>query len=1129
LSEKSSPLPHAPFPDELSALRADRLQEVIDSIPAPVFFKDREGVYRGCNEAFCTFVGFAREQILGQTVFAVAPADLAEIYHRADLDLMEQGGVQVYEAKVRFADGSERDVMFHKAVMRTSADEVEGLVGVMLDITARKRLEDQVLAISRGVSGVAGEGFFPSLVEHLAAALGADIALVGMRKSGDPTQVCTCAVWVDGAPGEDFCYPLKGTPCEQANLYGLCSYPERVRQQFPDDPFLAEMQVEAYLAAPLVDSSGDILGVLAVLFRQALDEPGHIEALLKIFASRASAELELIRSDEALHDSERRLRAIFENTFEMAGLLAPDGRVLGANRTSLDLVGVQESEVLGRYFWETPWWRHSESEAARVRAAVEHAAGGSPVIMQTSHVDRHGKLRHIEFSVKPVHEGDRVLYLVPEGHDITEFKQVESALRESEARFRSIYDTTPDAMLLVQPAEGVIIGVNQGFCAITGYARADVVGRTSLELQLWVDEDDRARFYQQMERDGVVNNLEAEFRMHDGSLRFGLLSARLIQISGEPLMLLVVRDVNDLKATEMALRQSEDRYQAFIANSTEGIFRADLEPAMPLDLPFDEQVEFIIEHVKVSECNQQFAKLYGFETAEQMHGRYSLEFYDPDSIREVVIAFIEGGFRVGERETRQYDREGREIWLETSLVGTVEGDRLVRIWGTRRNVTERRHQLETLEYMANHDSLTGLPNRFWLKRTMEAALERRLQDGDRLALLLIDLDRFKDVNDSLGHHAGDVLLKQLGLRLSEYLKPQRCHLVRLGGDEFAVLLPLFSEPRRPHKLASELLRLIKLPFELDGLHVEVGASIGISCFPEHGNSTATLLRCSDVAMYEAKKDVRGYRLYDAASDPNSPERLALLSELGHAIRSGQMVLHYQPKVDLRRETLVGFEALVRWQHPVRGLIPPAEFVPYAELGSLIVPLTRAVLEQALAQWRSWTDAGFDTTMAVNISPRMLMDEELVQTVEGLVQNYRVPPGSLEFEFTETALFHDPVHAEEVMSRFHAMGIRLSVDDFGTGYSSLSLLRRLPLQTLKVDRSFVGQMVSNDVDMNLVSSTVTLAHNLGLQVVAEGVENAETLDALAEIDCDEAQGFFVARPMPAGEVEVWLARSRWSRR
>jgi len=1103
-----------------------RLQKVLDSIPAPVFCKDRQGVYRGCNDAFCQFVGASREQIIGQTVYGVAPRELADVYHRADMELMESGGVQIYETKVHAADGSDRDVIFHKSVMLSEDEEVEGLVGVMLDITPRKRLEEHVLALARGVSPAAGETLFVALVKHLAEALDADAAMVGTNSPDAPDTICTRAVWADGAVNENVCYELTGTPNERVARDGLCSYPDKVQQSFPDDRLLAEMGATAYVGAPLLDSRGKVLGVLAVFYRQPLQELRQIENLTRIFASRASAELELIKRDEELLDSERRLRAIFENTMELSGLLSPEGVLLRANGTALEMIGAREEEVFGKLFWETPWWNHSEQQAERLRMAIEEAATGKSVAFEAAHVDRNGEERIIDFSLKPVFEQGKTIYLVPEGHDITELKQTELALRESEERFRSIFDTSPDAMLLVQPDEKQIVGVNQGFCDLTGYTHDQVVGGSSLDIGLWHDLSDRELFYRELERGGVINNMEATFCMQDGSLRIGLLSSRSVQLSEEPLLLLVVRDITDLKAAEMALRQSEDRYQAFVANSTEGIFRADIEPPMPLALPVGEQLEYIIENVKVSECNEEFARLYGFDLAEQMVGRYSMEYYDPDSIREVVIAFVEGGYRVSDIETRQYDREGREIWLATSLVGTVEDGRLIRMWGTRRDVSERKRQLETLEYMANHDSLTGLPNRYWLKRVAEEALDRRLVDTGRMALLLIDLDRFKDVNDSLGHHAGDVLLKQLGLRLSSYLKGESYQLVRLGGDEFAVLVPLFDVPRRPQQLAAELLRLIKQPFELEGLHVEISGSVGISCFPEHGNSVSTLLRCADVAMYQAKSDVRGYRLYDADNDPNTPERLALFSELGGAIRDGQLVLYFQPKIDLQTEALVGFEALVRWQHPLRGLIPPNEFIPYAELGALIVPLTHEVLEQALRRWRSWADEGFHVTMAVNISPRMLMDEELVQTVERLVQKYRVTPGNLEFELTETALFHDPDHAETVLNRFHSMGISLSIDDFGTGYSSLSLLKRLPLQTLKVDRSFVSPMVSNEVDMNLVSSTVNLAHNLGLRVVAEGVENAETLDALAELGCDEAQGFYIARPLPAEDVPEWRDRVRW---
>jgi diguanylate cyclase (GGDEF)-like protein len=427
------------------------------------------------------------------------------------------------------------------------------------------------------------------------------------------------------------------------------------------------------------------------------------------------------------------------------------------------------------------------------------------------------------------------------------------------------------------------------------------------------------------------------------------------------------------------------------------------------------------------------------------------------------------------------------------------------------------------EELASHDALTGLPNRSLLKDRVDQALAASSRTGRCPALLLLDLDRFKEINDTLGHHHGDLLLQQVGRRLQESLRAADT-VARLGGDEFVVLLP---DPPSPHAAlvaAEKLLAALTEPFVLDDVTLDVEGSFGLAVHPEHGTTFETLLQHADVAMYAAKETHAGVCLYEPNQDANSPRRLALLGELRQAIADDeQLVLHYQPKVQVDGGSVTGVEALVRWQHPKHGLLGPMEFVPAAERTGLIRPLTLKVLSDALTQARAWTDAGLPPMrMAVNISTRCLLDADFADQVEELLRVTGMSATQLELEITESTIMTDPEHAMAVLVRLAESGVSLAIDDFGTGYSSLSYLKRLPVHQLKIDRSFVTDMDRGASDEAIVRSSVDLARNLGLDVVAEGVETERTWQQLADLGCDQAQGFYFARPMPASELPAWLA-------
>ncbi|HLZ30315.1 MAG TPA: amino acid permease [Chloroflexota bacterium] len=465
--------------------------------------------------------------------------------------------------------------------------------------------------------------------------------------------------------------------------------------------------------------------------------------------------------------------------------------------------------------------------------------------------------------------------------------------------------------------------------------------------------------------------------------------------------------------------------------------------------------------------------------------------------------------------------DGTVRWIESRgrTLYDADGTR-VRVTGTSMDITDRKEAEEALLHQALHDGLTGLPNRTLLQDRVSQAILAAQRENAPLSLLLVDLDRFKEINDTFGHHYGDLLLQQIGPRLRGVLRAADT-IARLGGDEFGILLPT-TDAQNSFGVAQHLVEMLKAPFDLDGQMVEIDASIGIASYPTHGSDTATLLRLADVAMYVAKRAESGIVVYTEEQDHNSAEKLALGGELRRAIDNCELLLHFQPKLDMRAGTLVGVEALVRWQHPLRGFLPPDEFIPLAEQTGLIYPLTQWVLEAALRQHQTWREMGLDIPVAVNLSRRTLHDPRVPELVAQLLAQYAVPPSALILEITESSLMADPQRASENLTELRALGVRMSIDDFGTGYSSLDSLKDLSVDELKIDRSFVRAMATDARARAIVRAIIDLADALELRVVAEGVEDRATWDVLAGLGCDTAQGYFLCRPIAAAELEAWIA-------
>jgi diguanylate cyclase (GGDEF)-like protein/PAS domain S-box-containing protein len=504
-------------------------------------------------------------------------------------------------------------------------------------------------------------------------------------------------------------------------------------------------------------------------------------------------------------------------------------------------------------------------------------------------------------------------------------------------------------------------------------------------------------------------------------------------------------------------------------------------------------------------------------------------------LREFREACASGGRFAS--EYRILDREGRVVWWNdagTVLPGPDGKARFVR--GFVLDVTERKLAEESVRRLRQHDQVTGLPNRAMLQNRLGPALAESVRTGRPLALLILALDRFREVKNTLGHHHGDTIVRDLAARIGDALgDPER--VARLKGDEFGVLLP-DADAAFARQVADRIQRTLERPFMVQKLPVEISSSIGIAVCPRHGTEAETLLRHADAALVAAQKLGGGECVvYSNACEPHDPERLALLAELRRALEANELHLAFQPKVDLKTRTLTGAEALLRWNHPRRGYVPPDDFVRLAETTALIRSLTRWVLDRAVGEARAWERAGRQIPVAVNVSARSLHDSRIVEDVEEALVTHDLRAERLVVEVTESAVMVSDAHAETVLKELADRRVVVAIDDFGMGYTSFDHLRQLPVQELKIDKSFVIGMAKEDggggngrntpfEDTAIVRSAADLAHNLGLGVVAEGVEDQWTLDLLSSFGCDQAQGYYIARPMPAAAFAGWVGGSPW---
>ncbi len=807
---------------------------------------------------------------------------------------------------------------------------------------------------------------------------------------------------------------------------------------------------------------------------------------------------------QALTESSERLRFLFERTGTAMLTLEADGLVSMANTRAVDMFGLEHASIEGQPFWQLVGAAHQSplQDAAWLEDPENNFFGRECELPFTR---KDGTVVWGLLDINPVPEtGQTLIALI----DISARKRAETALIESEARARLLLNSAGEGIFGLDPG-GYCIFCNPAALSLLGLESAEAVLGQHLHALIHQNENSPAWMgcpIQQVLDSGQPVRVE-----HDLFWRVDNRQPFSVEYRAHPMLrdgrvIGVVVNFNDITAQRQAAEKLRQAAAVF-ESSREGIIISDL-------------------HNRILAVNQAFQRITGYGEAEVLgqnpsllkSGRHDTVFY-----RTMWNAIIEHGGWSGEIWNRRRSGEIFPEWLSISVIRDDTGhiSQFVAVFS---DITQLKQSEAKLHHLAHHDPLTGLPNRLLLADRLEQAIHRAARQDSGFALLFLDLDRFKQVNDTLGHGIGDLLLQDVALRLRRLLRQQDT-IARLGGDEFTILIEDLDDDQDAGTLANKVLLALREPFILAGQTLFIGASIGISLYPRDGTTSELLLQNADTAMYRAKNNGRGtYQFYDPEMTARVLERMTLDGELRRALDAGQFILHYQPQLDLASGAIVGFEALLRWNHPCRGLLLPVAFLDVAEETGLMVPIGEWALRQACQQRQAWCAAGLDAgVIAVNLSATQIQRGDLMTTLRQALMESGLPGSYLALEVSEHLLISEAEHLAELLCVTRELGINLVIGNFGLGPSSLSYLQRLPIHQIKLDRSFVHALPDSKNEAAIACAIIALGHSLCYQVLAEGVETPAQSDFLSAAGCDRVQGFHYGQPLTAAQAEQWLSQ------
>jgi len=806
------------------------------------------------------------------------------------------------------------------------------------------------------------------------------------------------------------------------------------------------------------------------------------------------------QTEEALRLSEGKFASVFAQCPDMLVIARlSDGCFLEANPAFAEQIGVSPADVVGRVPSELDIWGIPDIGPS----LLQRLQRGSIRNLEMPFRRSDGRLFTGLLSAEPF-DLDSTAAVVLVVRDITPLKEAQQQLQMSEEKFAKAFHSSPDGLLITRQNDGLLVEVNDGFSRITGYHSSLSLDRTTLDLNIWVDLNERQQLLEQLRRDGFVKDFTSHIRRRDGQIRLCEISARPLPIAGEDCMLTIARDITDRHQMQEKLQLAATVFES----TAEGVLITDTRQ-------------------RINAVNRAFSEITGYSEQEALGDTPRLlasGLHDSAFYAAMWYQLTAEGHWQGEISNRRKNGEIYPSWLTISAVRNRDKfiTHFVAVFA---DISSLKQAQARLDYQAHHDPLTGLPNRTLFESRLHAALAHSRAAHSLGAVLFLDLDRFKHINDSLGHPVGDLLLKSIAVRLKENLRDIDT-VARLGGDEFIILLPGLQNPGDAEAVATKLLNSFSAPFQAGEHEFFMSTSIGSALFPSDGADVATLIKNADAAMYRSKAKGRNrVEHYTRDLTAQASERIALEHELRRAIERNEFTLSYQPKISLLTQRLVGAEALIRWFHPTFGDVPPERFIPLAEENGMILQIGEWVLDTACQQLHEWNQR-YDVfgPLSVNLAGAQLRQPNLVNRIERLLLQHRLQPGCLQLEITESFIMSQTEEALSVLHRLKKLGVQLAIDDFGTGYSSLSYLKRLPLDILKIDQSFVRGLPDDPHDAAIVRAIIALGRSMQLTVIAEGVETLEQQQFLADEGCEQIQGYLVSLPLRAEEFCATFLRT-----
>ncbi|KTC39643.1 diguanylate cyclase, partial [Pseudomonas sp. ABAC61] len=820
----------------------------------------------------------------------------------------------------------------------------------------------------------------------------------------------------------------------------------------------------------------------------SLIEHGHEPVMRGLMIDISEAK----HTEEALRLSEQKFASVFQQCPDILVIARlSDGCLLEVNKAFEEQIGLSAAQVIGQTATHLNIW----GIPGVGPSLLQRLQAGSIRNLEMPFRRHTGQLFTGLISAEPF-DLDTTPALVVVVRDISQLKETQQQLQTSEEKFAKAFHASPDGLLLSRQRDGLLLEVNEGFSRLTGFNSAMSLDRSTLDLGIWVNLNERKQLLALLQRDGFVRDFTCHIRRSDGQIRLCELSSRPLPIGEDDCMLTIARDITDRHLMQEKLQQAATVFES----TAEGVMITDTQQ-------------------RISAVNRAFSEITGYSESEALGHTPRLlasGLHDSAFYAAMWHQLTQEGHWQGEISNRRKNGELYPNWLTINAVRNREHQttHFVAVFA---DISSLKHAQARLDYQAHHDPLTGLPNRTLFESRLLAALNSQQDNGGQGAVLFLDLDRFKHINDSLGHPVGDLLLKGIAVRLKEQLRDIDT-VARLGGDEFIILLPGLHQASDADYIAGKLLNCFNAPFQAGEHEFFISASIGTSLYPKDGCDVATLIKNADAAMYRSKAKGRNrVERYTRDLTSQASERVALEHELRRAIERNELALYFQPKISLDNHQLVGAEALIRWRHPSFGEVPPEHFIPLAEENGMILPIGDWVLEQACQHLHHWNQhyESFGP-LSVNLAGAQLRQPNLLGRIEQLLHDYNLQPGLLQLEITENFIMSQAEEALEVLHQLKHLGVQLAIDDFGTGYSSLSYLKRLPLDFLKIDQSFVRGLPNDPHDVAIVRAIIALGRSMQFTVIAEGVENQEQQTFLALEGCEQIQGYIVSLPLEAEE-------------